>query len=81
MADVPDREWFNHVDSVCSLVGNRRYGLADDDLAYQLKQISLDARRFADEVGDRYVGGFPITAEAMKVMLEKNGYTVTGGDS
>ena len=62
-------------------VGYRRYGLTDDDLADQLKQISRDARRFADEVGDRYVGGFPITVEAMKVMLEKHGYTVTGGDS
>jgi hypothetical protein len=65
MADVPTRDWFIHVDSVCSLVANRRYGLEDDELAAQLKAISWDARGFAETVGDRYVGGFPITLETM----------------
>lgn len=65
MSDTPNRDWFIKVDSVCSLVGNRRYGLADDELARELIEVSGEARRFADTVGDRYVGGFPITLEAM----------------
>ena len=73
MSDTPTRDWFIKVDSVCSLIAHRRYGLTDAELAADLKQISLDARRFADTVGDRYVGGFPITLEAMVAHAEAHG--------
>lgn len=71
--EVPTKDWFIHVDSICSLVGYRRYGLTDDELADQLKAISQDARRFAESVGDRYVGGFPITLEAMVAFARAHG--------
>ena len=51
MSDLPTKEWFTKVDSVTSLVGHRRYGLTDDDLASQLIEISGEARMFAKTVG------------------------------
>ena len=50
MSDLPTKEWFTKVDSVTSLVGHRRYGLTDDDLASQLIEISGEARMFAKTV-------------------------------
>ena len=52
MSDLPTKEWFTKVDSVTSLVGHRRYGLTDDDLASQLIEISGEARMFAKTVGE-----------------------------
>ena len=73
MSDAPTRDWFIKVDSVCSLIAHRRYGLTDDELAAELKEISREARRFADTMGDRYVGGFPITLEAMVAHAKAHG--------
>jgi hypothetical protein len=73
MSDTPTKDWFVHVDSICSLVGNRRYGLEDDELARQLIDISAAARLFAETVGDRYVGGFPITLETMVAFAKSAG--------
>jgi len=73
MSDLPTKEWFTKVDSVTSLVGHRRYGLTDDDLASQLIEISGEARMFAKTVGDRYVGGFPLTLDVMVAHAKAHG--------
>lgn len=72
MSDTPTRDWFIYVDSTCSYVAHRRLPNGEE-LARELIEISHQARRFAETVGDRYVGGFPITLEAMVAHARASG--------
>lgn len=69
--DYPTRAWFTKVDSITSLVGYRK--TLDEEAITELKAVSREARGFADSVGDRYVGGFPITLDAMVAFAKANG--------
>lgn len=69
--DYPTRTWFTKVDSITSLVGYRK--TLDDEAIAELKSVSREAREFAVSVGDRYVGGFPITLESMVAFAKANG--------
>lgn len=68
--DYPTRTWFIKVDSITSLVAYRL--TLDAEAIAELKSVSAEARRFAEEVGDRYVGGFPITLETMVAFAKAN---------
>ena len=71
--DTPNQDWFHDVDGIVSLVASRHSANLPADLVSNLKTISADARRFAQN--DRYVGGFPITLGAMVAHAKAHGRT------
>jgi hypothetical protein len=72
--DVPTANWFHKVDGMVGLVVYRHeLDPPDDELVRDLKEIIGEARRFAKTVGDRYVGGFPITLETMVKFAQTHG--------
>lgn len=66
MSDYPTTNWFHKLDGTLGLVVHRTTLHQDEpELVRDLSNIITEARRFAETVGDRYVGGFPITLETM----------------